>query len=191
MAEQDKKTMQSKLNWLRAAVLGANDGIVSVAALIVGVASAFSDERTLLVTGTAGLLAGALSMSLGEYISVSTQRDLEKAHHGMSQEHMNDPEGVNHEEGEFTNPWEAALASALSFSVGGLVPLLALYFSPINIRLPITYAAVLVALVITGILSARASKAPVVKATLRVIIGGIIAMAITTGVGRLFGVSGV
>ncbi len=189
MAPQESssnKELLSKLNWIRAAVLGANDGIVSVAALIVGVASAFTDARTILVTGAAGLIAGALSMALGEYVSVSTQRDVEKAHHEEAQKHVEEKE-----EGEFTNPWHAAIASLFSFAVGGLIPLLAMVFSPAALRLPITYVAVLVALLITGYLSAKASKAPVLGATLRVLIGGALAMAITTGIGKLLGVSGI
>jgi VIT1/CCC1 family predicted Fe2+/Mn2+ transporter len=221
-----KNATNSQLNWLRAAVLGANDGIVSLAALVVGVASASATSGTILITGVAGLLAGALSMAVGEYVSVSSQRDTEKAlldqeRHELKHEaeseleelvclyenkglkpetarivaeeltahdafgaHADAELGIDPE--NLTSPWQAAFASAASFTAGAIVPLLAIIYPPVDIRVPVTFAAVLVALVIIGVLSARASGAPATRATLRIVAGGIFAMIVTFGIGRLF-----
>ena len=165
---------KSKLNWLRAAVLGANDGIVSVSSIVLGVAGANASRSSIITAGIAGLTAGALSMAVGEYISVSSQKDVER-------------EQMEVEEGELTNPWEAALASALSFFAGAIIPLLAVIFSSNHLRIPVTIGAVLIALIITGIISAKVSGAKVLKVTLRVVVGGMVAMAATYGIGRLFG----
>lgn len=220
-----------KLNWLRAAVLGANDGIVSVAALVVGVAGASADAQHILIAGIAGLLAGALSMAAGEYVSVSTQRDTEEALLAKEKwELENEPEkeleeltilyqqkGLSRDTAEhvaeeltkhdalaahletelhidpdnLTNPWHAALASAISFVAGAVVPLLTITLPPENLRVPLTFVAVIVALAITGSWSAKVGRAPVIPATIRVVIGGALAMAVTYGIGALFGVAGV
>lgn len=221
----------SKLNWLRAAVLGANDGIVSLAALLVGVAGATDAVGPVLVTGVAGLLAGALSMAVGEYVSVSSQRDTEKAlldkeryelehfpeaeleeltmlyeKRGLSRAsaemvakeltardafaaHVEAELGINAQ--ELTNPWHAAFASAAAFIAGAVIPLIAIALPPAALRIPVTFAAVFVALVVAGVLSARTSGAPLGKVVLRVVTGGIAAMAVTFGIGTLFGVAGV
>lgn len=221
----------SKLNWLRAAVLGANDGITSVASIIAGVAGATDHAGFILTAGIAGLTAGALSMAAGEYVSVSTQRDSElaliaKEKHelatmpeaeleeltslyeakGLSRttaEHVaqeltaHDAFAAHAESelkidpNELTNPWAAAIASALSFTVGGVVPLAAMYFSPTAWRIEITLTAVIVALAITGVLSAYAGGANKTKATLRVVAGGVFAMLITYLIGKAFGVVGI
>lgn len=218
----------TKLNWLRAAVLGANDGIVSVAAIVVGVAGASNSAGFILTAGVAGLVAGALSMAVGEYVSVSTQRDTEKALLEKERlELQNEPaeeleelaliyegKGLSqatartvaaeltahdafaaHVEAELhidpnglTNPWHAAFASAAAFLAGAFIPLVAIALPPENLRLPVTFAAVLVALVITGTLSAHAGGADKMKATVRVVAGGVLAMVITFGIGKLFGV---
>lgn len=219
----------SHTNWLRAAVLGANDGIVSVAALIVGVAGATSDSHAILITGMAGLLAGALSMAVGEYVSVSSQRDTERAllakekwelEHQPEAEleeliHLYELKGLSrqtatsvaneltmkdafaaHVEAELgidphdlTNPWQAAFASAASFLAGAVIPLIAVLLPPAEYRVPITFLSVIIALGITGVLSARVSGASAVQVTMRVVIGGVLAMLITFSIGTLFGVA--
>lgn len=224
-------TSGTKLNWLRAAVLGANDGIVSVAALVVGVAGATNAPSIILTAGVAGLLAGALSMAVGEYVSVSTQRDTEEAliekervelaaepqqeleelaaiyeTKGLSRatartvaEELSarDPIAahvdaeLNIDPNELTNPWHAALASGLSFFAGAIIPLAAIVAPPSALRIPVTFAAVLAALVVTGMLSAHAGGARKARATIRVVLGGVLAMAITFGIGKLFGNIGI
>lgn len=216
----------AKLNWLRASVLGANDGIVSLAALVVGVAAATTATHTILVTGIAGLLAGALSMAVGEYVSVSSQRDTERAllakerkelkeypekeleelvsiyeRKGLDREtallvatkltahdafaaHVDVELGINAD--ELTNPWHAAFASAAAFSAGAIVPLLAIIFPPADIRILVTFVSVFLALVVTGILSAKVSGARVTSVTVRMVVGGSLAMLITFGIGNLF-----
>lgn len=222
-------TSKSKLNWLRAAVLGANDGIVSIAGLVVGVAGATTETDIIATAGIAGLVAGALSMAAGEYISVSTQRDAERAYIAKEKEELaaNPKEELQeltdayiakgltastagrvaqeltkndvvkaHLEVEFglseddlTNPWQAAYASAISFTLGGLIPLIAILATPSSVRVGITFTAVMVALAITGYVSALIGGAPTKRATIRVIIGGATAMIVTYGIGVIFGVS--
>ncbi len=219
----------SQQNWLRASVLGANDGIVSLAALVVGIAGTSVTTHTLLLTGIAGLLAGALSMAMGEYVSVSSQRDTEKAlldkeryelkHYADSEldelTSLYEQKGLTkttartvaeeltahdvfaaHVDAELgidptnlTNPIQAAFASAASFSIGAIIPLLAILFAPVATRIAITFVAVLVALFLTGYLSARVSGAEPLRVILRTTLGGVIAMAITFGIGRLFDVA--
>ena len=208
-------------------MLGANDGIVSTAGIVVGVAAATMERAPILTAGSAGLVAGAVSMALGEYVSVSTQRDTEKALlHKERQELRDDPAaeldelaalyeakglsaatartvaeeltdhnpllahaevelGINPQ--ELTNPWQAASSSALSFAVGALLPLIAILAPPTAWRIPVTVAAVLVALVITGAVSAGLGGAPKVPAVLRNVIGGGLALAITYAIGHLVG----
>lgn len=220
---------KSKLNWLRAAVLGANDGIVSIAALVVGVAGATNDIRTITTAGVAGLLAGALSMAAGEYVSVSTQRDAERAYISKEKRELaEDPEGeleelvqyyrgkglkrdtakkvaselternvlAAHLEAEFglseddlTNPWHAAIASAVSFVSGGLIPIIAITMPRSNIRIAVAFVSVIAALAITGYVSAKLSEANVMNAIRRVIIGGTFAMIVTYAVGTLFNIT--
>jgi VIT1/CCC1 family predicted Fe2+/Mn2+ transporter len=219
--------LASRLNWLRAGVLGANDGIVSVAALIVGVAAATSNTGTILVAGVASLLAGAISMALGEYVSVSSQRDTEHAliaKERFELETMPDeelaelaemyqrkglaPETARQVAVELTahdalaahlevelhistddvsNPWHAALASALSFTIGAVLPLLSALLPPAEWRIPATFVAVLVALVITGWLSAQLGRSPKPRAISRVVIGGMLALGVTWAIGALIG----
>jgi VIT1/CCC1 family predicted Fe2+/Mn2+ transporter len=161
------------LNQLRAGVLGANDGIVSVAAILVGVAGASSSRPALLTAGVAGLVAGALSMASGEYVSVSSQRDAERAA-GTPQD-------------EQTNPWHAAVASLGAFVVGGIIPLVVVLLPWGAARVPAVVVAVVIALVATGAISARVGNAAVPRAVLRNVLGGGLAMAITYGVGSLVG----
>lgn len=221
----------SQLNWLRAAVLGANDGIVSVAAVIVGVAGASESAGFIVTAGVAALSAGALSMAVGEYVSVSTQRDTERALLAKERFELDtEPEaeleelaglyaakGLSRETSlivakeltahdvfaahvdaelhidpnDLTNPWHAAVASALSFLVGAVIPLVAVVLAPAPQRIAVTFVAVLFALVITGTLSAYAGGANKMRATIRVVLGGALAMAITFGIGKIFGVVGI
>lgn len=217
-----------KLNWLRASVLGANDGIVSISALVVGVAGASNSSGFILTAGVAGVLAGALSMAVGEYVSVSTQRDTEhallaKERHELATDAENEllelanlykAKGLSqatatqvakeltehdaftaHADIELridphnlTNPWHAAFASALSFLAGAIIPLIAIILPPPDMRIAVTFVAVLIALVLTGSLSAHAGDANKTRAVFRVVIGGALAMAITFWVGHFFNV---
>jgi VIT1/CCC1 family predicted Fe2+/Mn2+ transporter len=221
--QSENNVQSSRMNWLRAAVLGANDGIVSVAALIVGIAGASNSTSLILTTGVAGLVAGALSMAVGEYVSVSSQRDTEKAlllkeqyelenfpeeeleelvflyeKKGLSKEtaravaieltekdafaaHVDAELGID--PNELTSPSHAAIASAVAFTFGALIPVVAMVCSPESIRIGITFVAVFFALAITGAVSAHIGRANKTRATLRVVVGGILAMAITFGVG--------
>ncbi|MFK0212102.1 VIT1/CCC1 transporter family protein [Streptomyces sp. NPDC004288] len=221
----------TRLNWLRAAVLGANDGVVSTAGLVVGVAGATESRDALLTAGLAGLLAGSMSMAAGEYVSVSTQRDSEKAALAQEKRELReDPEAelaeltdllaarglsreVAREAAEqltardalraharvelgidpdaLTNPWHAAGASFLAFTVGALLPLLAIVLPPASARLWVTVLSVLAALTLTGWWSARLGSAPAGPAILRNATGGALAMAVTYGAGSLLGAAGV
>lgn len=221
----------SRLNWLRAAVLGAQDGVVSVSSIIVGVAGASDSRAFILTAGVAGLIAGALSMAAGEYVSVSTQRDTEKAllekermeletqpeeeleeltriyeSKGLSREtaHKVAEELTAHDafaahveaelkldQHELTNPTHAAFASATSFFVGAIIPLLIVMFAPSDYRIVVMLVAVFFVLIITGFLSAYAGGANKSKAIIRVVTGGMAAMAITFIVGKFFGGLGI
>ncbi len=217
----------SKLNSLRAAVLGANDGIVSVAGIVVGVAGATSSKSAIFTAGLAGLVAGALSMAAGEYVSVSSQRDTERVilekekielrdypkeellelqelyeakglssktakivaneltKHDVFAAHADAELGIDPD--DLTNPWQAAISSAVSFLVGAVIPLIAILIFPAHIRIPLTFVSVLLALTLTGLLSAKASDANKLRATLRVVIGGALAMLVTYSIGKLVG----
>lgn len=219
--------LSGRLNWLRAGVLGANDGILSTAGLVLGVAGASPTPAAILTAGVAGLVSGALSMAVGEYVSVSTQRDTEKAAVCLEREELSaipaqeldELTGLLQQKGlsrslarqaaqeltqhdalaahaeielgikpnEYSKPWQAAMASALSFATGALVPLLAAVLAPANHAVPVTVGAVVVALSVTGLTSAWLGGAPRVSATLRNVAGGLLAMAITYGIGRWVG----
>ncbi|GAA1147167.1 MULTISPECIES: VIT family protein [Microbacterium] len=220
-----------RLNWLRAGVLGANDGIVSVASLVVGVAGATTDNAALLTAGIAGLVGGAISMALGEYVSVSSQRDSERAliakekeelrtlpeqelaeltslyrERGLSEEtarkvaeeltahdalsaHLEVELGIDQD--DLVNPWHAAMSSAIAFTLGALLPLLAILLPPPAWRVPVTFVAVLVALAVTGAVSARIGGSKPVRASVRLVIGGALALAVTWLIGTLLGTTGV
>jgi VIT1/CCC1 family predicted Fe2+/Mn2+ transporter len=226
-APEPHQGLGQRLNWLRAGVLGANDGIVSVAGIVVGVAGAAVSRNAIGLAGLAGLVAGSLSMAAGEYVSVSTQRDTEKAliakekhelatmpesefeelvelyrdkglseplarqvareltAHDVLQAHLDVELGINAD--ELTSPWMAAGASAVSFIVGALLPLLMIILTPESVRIPLTFASVVVALIITGFASARLGGAPVLRAVLRNVIGGAVAMVITYLIGMVAG----
>ncbi|MEU9013500.1 VIT family protein [Streptomyces sp. NPDC048479] len=221
----------ARLNWLRAAVLGANDGVVSTAGLVVGVAGATGSRDALLTAGLAGLLAGSMSMAVGEYVSVSTQRDSQKAALAMERRELREqPEeeleeltgllmfrglsqGVAREAAQqlterdalraharvelgidpdqLANPWHAAGASFLAFTVGALLPLLAIVLPPASMRLYVTVGSVLTALALTGWWSARLGAAAAGPAVLRNLGGGAMAMVVTYGAGSLLGAVGV
>jgi VIT1/CCC1 family predicted Fe2+/Mn2+ transporter len=223
--------LAGRLNWLRAGVLGANDGIVSVAAIAVGVAGAQSSSPIILAAGAAALVGGAISMALGEYVSVSSQRDSQRALIEKERiELRDDPEGelielaelyearglspetahrvaveltekdalrahlsmeLNIDEEEVVSPWSAAGASALAFTLGGILPLLAILLPSEGLRIPITFAVVVVALAVTGILGATLGGSRVLRSTLRVVIGGALALAATFAIGSLLGTTGV
>ncbi|BEP15561.1 VIT family protein [Acidothermaceae bacterium B102] len=216
-----------KLNWLRAGVLGANDGIVSVAGIVIGVAGATSNRGALFTAGLAGLVAGAVSMALGEYVSVSSQRDSENAQlvqeraelerapqaeltelaalyvakglsmstarlvaaelteHDALAAHLDAELHIDPE--ELANPTAAAAASALSFTLGALLPLLAILLPPPHWRVPVTVVAVLAALAIAGAASARIGGSSARVAVTRVLIGGAAGLALTYTIGHLFG----
>lgn len=218
-----------KLNWLRAGVLGANDGIVSVAGIVVGVAGATAERTTILTAGIAGLVAGAFSMVGGEYVSVSTQRDTEQALIRLEKQELTTmPEAEEHEladiyrqkglspelarqvareltekdalqahaeaelgidPGNLTSPWQAAWASLIAFSVGALLPLLAIAWTGVSLRVWACAAAVVVGLTLTGWVSARLGDAHVGRAILRNVGVGALTMVVTYFVGVLFGVT--
>lgn len=223
--------LASRLNWLRAGVLGANDGIVSVAAIVVGVAGATPAFAPILTAGAAGLVGGAISMALGEYVSVSSQRDSQRAliaketrelkempdeeldeltglyaakglspatarkvaveltAHDALAAHLEAELGIREE--DVVSPWHAAGASALAFTLGALLPLVAILLLPQPVRIPLTFVVVLAALAATGALGAWIGASPMLRPTLRVVIGGAVALAATFLIGTLLGVSGV
>lgn len=168
----------SRLNGLRAGVMGANDGIVSTAAMVVGVAGAAVSHGALLAAGVSASMAGALSMAVGEYVSVSSQRDAVIAHGEVTL-------GVDVD--ELTNPWHAAWASGVAFAAGALIPLLAILLSPRDLAVPLTAGAVLLALAATGCVSSQIGKARHLPAMVRTVGGGVLAMSITYGIGLLVG----
>ena len=225
--EQHDQGIGARLNWLRAGVLGANDGIVSTAGIVIGVAAATVERSTIATAGIAGLAAGAMSMAAGEYVSVSTQRDTEKALlakekrelREMPDEELEELTQIYEEKGltpdlaaevarqltahdalgahaeaelgidpeALTNPWHAAWASMSAFTLGALLPLLAILLPPAGARVWVTALAVVVALAFTGWGSARLGQAPVRQAVLRNIAGGLVAMLVTYGIGALVG----
>ena len=216
-----------RIGWLRAAVLGANDGILSTASLIVGVAAAAATQNDVLLAGVAGLVAGAMSMAAGEYVSVSSQSDSEQADLARERKELSENPGFELDEladiyvkrgvdrdlarqvaqqlmakdaltahardelgiSEITTPRpvQAALTSALSFSVGAAMPLLMVVVSPADALVPTVAAASLAFLALLGAIGGRAGGANVLRATARVTFWGALAMAVTAGIGKLFG----
>lgn len=229
MRRHRERHVGGRVGWLRAAVLGANDGILSTAGLVVGVASAEATLSNVLIAGVAGLVAGALSMATGEYVSVSSQSDAERAErdleqhelatdaHGEREElvgiyvgrgldralaeqvadkltahdalgaHLRDELGLTDE--QRARPLQAALTSALCFSIGAALPLVAVLLAPAN-HMGLTVAiASLASLAVLGAVAARAGGAPMLPGALRVLVWSTLAMAATAGIGRLFGVA--
>jgi len=215
--------------WIRAAVLGANDGVVSISSLIVGVAAADPNPGTVIIAGIAGLSAGAMSMAAGEYVSVSSQSDTERAdivretqalkelpeaelaelaaiyqEKGLSEAtaplvakeltehdalgtHVRDELGLS--EVHAANPLQAAFTSGVTFSVAAAIPLLAAFAAPAESIIPVVLVVTVITLAALGALGAKAGAAPVLRATFRVVIWGVFAMAVTAAVGWIFGVS--
>ena len=216
-----------RIGWLRAAVLGANDGIVSTASLIVGVAAAAAARSDIVLAGTAGLVAGAMSMAAGEYVSVSSQSDTEKADLARESKELEDDPAFEREElagiyvkrgldpilaaqvaeqlmakdalaahardelhiSDMTaaRPIQAALTSAITFAIGAALPLAIVFVAPLNALVPAVSIASIAFLVVLGAAGARTGGAPMPVAIFRVTLWGAIAMALTAGIGRLFG----
>ncbi len=216
-----------RIGWLRAAVLGANDGIVSTASLVVGVAAAHATHEAVLVAGVAGLVAGAMSMAAGEYVSVSSQSDTEQA--DIARERKELATDIRHERAELAaiyvkrgldpalakqvaeqlmakdalaahmrdelgisetisaRPVQAALTSAASFAVGAALPLLMVVMASVNALVLLVSGTSLVFLALLGVLAARIGGAPILMGAARVTFWGALAMALTAGVGALFG----
>ncbi len=225
--EPHQTGIAQRLNWLRAGVLGANDGIVSTAAVVVGVAGASSEVMPVLLAGSAALVGGAISMALGEYVSVSSQRDTEKAliekerreleeepeaefaelvglyrAQGLSEDtatkvaeeltardalsaHLSAE--LNIDQDDVVSPWHAALASAVAFTVGALLPMATILLLPHPMRIWFTFIAVIVALAVTGYVAAWIGGADRLRAIVRITIGGALALGATFLVGTLFG----
>jgi VIT1/CCC1 family predicted Fe2+/Mn2+ transporter len=221
-----------RAGWLRAAVLGANDGLVSTASLMIGVAAAKAGEQSFLVTaGAAGIAAGAMSMAVGEYVSVRSQNDIEESDRLLEIEHLAiDPEGEFEELVEIyekrgltrelavqvvdamhkrdpleahlrdelgqhphtkARPVQAAIASAISFTAGGLVPFAGAFAPSAGAAAASIVAFTIVGLTATGMISAKIAGSKLLIPTLRVIGGGILGMAITAGIGQALHVSGI
>ncbi|CAH9078567.1 unnamed protein product [Cuscuta europaea] len=180
--------------WLRAAVLGANDGLVSTASLMMGIGAVKQDIKAMILTGFAGMVAGACSMAIGEFVSVYSQRDMEVAQLNRNKNSTPEEEEGNGEDTDhvvLANPMQAAAASVVAFVVGAMVPLLAASFiTGYKVRVGVVVAAVTAALVGFGWLGAALGGAPRVKAAARVLLGGWVAMAITSGLTKLIGFKG-
>ena len=219
-----------RAGWLRAAVLGSNDAIVSVAGLMMGVAAADASRHTVFVAGVAGLVAGAMSMAAGEYVSVSSQRDAEIAdievekeelasapeaelhelagiyiHRGLDRElamqvarqlsahdrlgaHLRDELGIH--QATQARPLQAAAVSAASFATFALVPIIGLLIAPAAYRLAAIALVTLVSLAVLGAIGGRLGGASMLRASFRVTLGGALALAVTSAIGGLLGVSG-
>ncbi|KAL5054612.1 hypothetical protein RYX36_035294 [Vicia faba] len=185
-----------RAQWLRAAMLGANDGLITVASMMIGIGAIKDDISVMILTGFAGLVAGACSMGIGEFVSVYTQYDIEIAQMKREREaNNNSNNGVVDEESteseKLPNPFQAALASALAFSVGAVMPLLAASFIENHkMRMGVVGAVVSMALLVFGGIGALVGKTPVMRSCVRVLIGGWMAMAITFGFTKLIGTTG-
>lgn len=224
---QSERHRTNRVGWLRAAVLGANDGLLSTASLVLGVAAAHGSHGSILVAGTAGLVAGSMSMAAGEYVSVHSQADTEAADlerekselagdpmgehrelaalyasrgldqqtadevakqlmaHNAFEAHARDELGITAELS--ARPIQAAVTSAASFAAGAAVPMLVARLSPPHLLLAIVGLTSLVCLGVLGGVAANIGGAPLIKGALRVMFWGVLAMAVTTGVGIIFG----
>ena len=227
MARHRERHLSHRTGWLRASVLGANDGIISTAALILGVAASDATRTAVLTAGVAGLSAGALSMAMGEYISVSSQRDTERAdiakevwelenvperelaeltaiymEKGLTRDlahdvatqltekdarriHLIEELGITEE--TVARPFQAAWSSMASFALGAALPLVAAAVAPADARILTTLVVAVLALLALGIAGAKAGGARVLRPTVRVVLGGVAAMAITMVIGKAFG----
>lgn len=230
MPRHPERHFRSRLGWIRAGVLGAVDGLTSVTSLMVGVAAASTSRNSILIAGIAGLAAGAMSMAVGEYVSVSSQRDSENADLERERQELEaDPEGeldeltdiykrrgldddlaarvarqltardplaahlrdeLGLEDVLLARPLQAAIASAVSFTIGSLPPIVTLVLGPRSLRVPLLVVVALVTLALLGAESARPGGSPRARAALRLALGGAAAMAITGAIGKLAGVAG-
>lgn len=219
----------NRSGWLRAAILGANDGILSTASLVIGVAAASDTREPIIIAGIAGVVAGALSMAAGEYVSVSSQSDIETADlkrekqelidtpeaelkelariyqdrgldkalalqvaeqltaHNALEAHARDELGIN--EISQAKPLQAAFASGLAFIFGGIMPVIASYFAPLEQMVYLQYVFALIFLITLGTVAAKTGGSHVGKAILRISFWGTVAMGVTALIGYLFGVS--
>ncbi|CAL5438780.1 unnamed protein product [Camellia sinensis] len=182
-----------RAQWLRAAVLGANDGLLSTASLMMGVGAVRKDVKTMILTGIAGTVGGACSMAIGEFVSVYSQYDIEMSQikRGGGEREMSESE-IEEMKKHLPSPLAAAAASAAAFVVGAVVPLLAAAFiKDYWVRVGVVVAAVSFALLGFGGLSAVLGRTPVVKSSLRILVGGWLAMGITFGLTKLIGSAGI
>ncbi len=219
----------SRIGWLRAAVLGANDGIVSTGSLIAGVAASGTSKANILIAGVAALVAGAMSMAAGEYVSVSSQSDTEDADLAKEKRELSDQPASERQElaniyvargldvdlalqvadqlmakdalgahardelgiseVSTARPLQAALTSAVTFSAGAAAPLAVIALAPQRLLIPLVIATSLVCLAVLGVLGAQAGGAAPVRSVIRVTFWGALAMALTAGIGHLFGTS--
>jgi vacuolar iron transporter family protein len=224
---QKEQHRTNRIGWLRASVLGANDGILSTASLIVGVAAAHSSQGAVLIAGVAGLVAGAMSMAAGEYVSVSSQADTERADLARERKELDEDDESEHKElaaiyvgrgldpllakqvakqlmdkdalaahardelgisvNFIARPVQAALASAISFSIGGVMPLIIVLITPQIRLIPIVFGTTLIFLAGLGTLAAITGGAPILRAAIRVTFWGAFAMGLTAIVGAIFG----
>ncbi len=229
--ERNKRHRAHRAGWLRAAVLGANDGLVSTSSLMIGVAAARGGYSAILTAGVAGIAAGAMSMAAGEYVSVSSQTDIEEADAAIEHEHLlADPQGeleelaeiyegrglpkelalqvavhmhkkdalgahLRDELGQFEHtkarPAQAAMASAATFTLGGMIPLLGIFPKDSSTRVTTIIVITMIGLAIAGAAGARAAGTSYFRPTMRVMLGGTLAMAITAGIGHLAHVAGI
>jgi VIT1/CCC1 family predicted Fe2+/Mn2+ transporter len=227
--DNEEMHLSRRVGWLRAAVLGSDDAIVSTASLMIGVAASSASQGTILVAGVAGLVAGAMSMAVGEYVSVSSQRDAERADiqretqelteqpkaeleelamiyvkrgiekdlaikvaeqlsaHDRLGAHMHDELGID--QTSLARPMQAAWISAASFASFAMIPIVALVVAPASLRIPVIAALSLVSLATLGAFGGHLGGAPLGRASLRVTLGGALAMAVTAVIGRILGVS--
>ncbi|KAI9071480.1 hypothetical protein K1719_046557 [Acacia pycnantha] len=198
--EEDDDTINyfQRAQWLRAAMLGANDGLVTVTSLMIGIGAVRQDIRAMLLAGFAGLVAGACSMAIGEFVSVYTQRDIELAQMKREREANNNNnnntkefEEDDDEKDRLPNPVQAAAASALAFSGGAVVPLVgAAFIRDYGVRMAVVAALASLALLVFGGVGAVIGKTSVRRSCVRVLIGGWMAMAITFGLTKLLGFTG-
>jgi len=229
--DKNEEHRAHKAGWLRAAVLGVNDGLVSIASLMVGVVAAKQSESVIVTTAMAGIAAGALSMAVGEYVSVRSQVDIEESDRAIeAKQHATNPEGeflelvqiymqrglneelakqvaeqmhqhdalethMRDELGQFEHtkarPVQAAVASAISFTIGGLIPFAGFHLPVINSDPLRIFIVTVIGLAIAGYLSARTAGTHLIKATSRVVIGGVIGMIITGAIGALAHTAGI
>ncbi|WP_128330825.1 VIT family protein [Apibacter sp. HY039] len=220
----------NRVGWLRAAVLGANDGIISTTSLVIGVASANADRGAIIVSAVAGLVAGAMSMAAGEYVSVSSQEDVEVSDlrreqkeldtipdlelkeleniyikRGLDEElaakvarqlteynaleaHAREELGIN--DVSKAKPLQAALASLISFIIGGILPLLVSFLAPVSQMVTYQYIFALVFLILLGIIAAKTGGADIIRSLVRICIWGTLAMGVTALIGSFFDIKG-